>query len=349
MSTRSVRSLCVRPFETPPGHPYLAWSFEEWPVHDWQHRLQWTTIPTKRRDFGDKPRDWCGTPAVSENSLRRMRELEREKERPKEAYFETWSPAEVPNACLGLLEPSAIREERYVLPGASGDPASAMLEQCMRKHRVRKQLPLAIEMDVEYGCVKRVKVRLEPRNNAALDQCVAQAYAGQAYLPPSDGGPLIWSTFIPSKGSADVLAAAQELVAVPSRCPTTGHMSSRSVEDNRYRAYKALRATRIFHRCAAEHGSQSLEIAVNFDSRSGHAVGAAAITNPRNAKLDACIAEVLATTCVEPSYSTEPFTSQFANAFGSSARKLESRLALDLVDRAATRSLRNAARVRGGS
>lgn len=308
--------VCVHPFETPPGHPYIAWLFDERPAYE-EPREPVVSVPREERPeiFATGARENpCGTPAFGPEELRRREEARQENARRQDEYFKTWTPAHVPKGCRDLPPPSATHEVRYLGLGELGDPANAMLARCMRKHDVRKELLIALEMDLESGCVLRAKARVEPRGNRALDRCIAQAFAGRVYSAPSDGARQIWLTFAPFEEQADVLSAAQKLVAVPSRCPSTYEaFGSYLPRSKRINLKNALRgADPGIRRCIKQHALQSMEVAINFHAPSGRAVGAAAVTRPRVAKLDTCIARALATTCLPPSLPESPGAPYFS-------------------------------------
>jgi hypothetical protein len=314
---RAFARVCVHPFETPHGHPYIAWLFDErrppeqQPAQPARDSL---VERDSRRIFPEPQRgDWCGT-GINMDERRRMHDEKAKQKELQQAFFATWTPVEAPRDCADLAAASATRELRYPrLGGATADPAGPLLTRCMRAHGVRGTLPIALEMDLQSGCVTRAMARVEPRK-PSLDRCVARALS-HAFYTPGDHGRELWWTHYPLQAEQHVDATARTLVAVRSRCPGTPEQPRGRLPRSEWAVpHEAVEeADSAIYQCVRDHTSEwGLEVAINFHAPTGHAVSAAAITKHRNPKLDACIARALATTCLPPSSPRAPGAPYFS-------------------------------------
>jgi hypothetical protein len=163
------------------------------------------------------------------------------------------------------------------------------------------ELALAIEIDGATGCVTAA-MAMSSLRNTALDACVASAASRALFEPKSvPQRKLVRISWRPTDQQALNLEGPQQLVPVHSRCPSPHDAATRELPTREeIRAAHDRAAAAVFQCMGVWEHRPGQAFTFNVHAPTGQVVGAAMVQEPRSARVDACVADALATTCFVP-------------------------------------------------
>jgi hypothetical protein len=217
-----------------------------------------------------------------------------------------WTPVQVPPACKGKPPPVATLEARAIDDHEALRAVGPALAACMARHGIGDVLRMAVEIDSATGCVSAAAARTALKNQA-LDECVAHALS-HAVFEPSIKPNRRQIAFAPEQADEAAhsstyhqLQRPLQLVPVASECASAkGSPTEKPPTQNEIENALALAEPNLRRCIDLDEVYGPLDVIFNVHGPTGRIVAAVAMTAPKIADIDACVAEAFARTCFPP-------------------------------------------------